>query len=446
VAGTVAVLSTPMGADQGRRTAGHGGRERLRERVMRRWWLAAGVTTVALVGVACGDDGDDGAGAAGAAGATTTVAADGPTEATEDTGVTDVSGSGAWDWPVVEPAEAGMDAEVLDEARRFAFEEIEHTQGVVVVRGGAMVAEWYAPGADEESWAASWSVAKSVTSALVGIAIDEGLIESVDVPMVTFYPEWEGTPRQDITLADVLQMASGLDFVESYNPDDLASSDIIQLVLFQPDQLTYAAQRPLEVDPGTRFQYSSGDTLLLSGMLEQVTGMTTEEFATERLFEPLGIEPVEWWRDAEGNTLTYCCLDTTTRNFARFGQLYLDGGQWQGEQVVPAEWVAASVEPSPSADGYGYQWWLTGRDTDELPDDLYSARGHDGQYVYVIPSLDLVVVRNGTYAKHDGDPVADPNLYGFYPSGVVEGQGTEAPQPGWHDVTFLTPIIESIQQ
>ncbi|MCC5950812.1 MAG: serine hydrolase [Acidimicrobiia bacterium] len=350
----------------------------------------------------------------------------------------------AWDWEVVDPSEVGMDAATLEQARSYAFEEVEHTQGVVVIREGRLVAEWYASDADQDSWAASWSVAKSFTSALVGIAIDEGLIESVDEPMTTWYPEWEGSPREDITLRDVLQMASGLDFTESYDPADLESSDIIQLVLASPDQLTYAADRPELEEPGTVFNYSSGDTLLLSGVLEQVTGMSAAEYAEQKLFGPLGIEQVEWWEDAVGTTLTYCCLDTTSRDFARFGQLYLDGGAWQGEQVVPAAWVEVSVEPSPAADYYGFQWWLTGVRDDDLPDDLYSARGHDGQFIYVIPSLDLVVVRNGTYIKHDGEPVADPSLYEFYPSGLVEDRGTLRPSPGWSDAEFLAPIIESI--
>lgn len=402
---------------------------------------------VALL-LAAGCSSDDGGSADDAAEATTSAPGE-TVETAEGNGSgegTEAAGA-AFEWNVADPADHGLDADALDDAREYAFTEGRNTQGVVVVHDGAIVGEWYDDGADEESWAASWSMAKSFTSALIGIAIDEGDIASVDEPMVTWYPDWEDTPREDITLRDVLQMASGLDYTESYNPGDLESSDIIQMVLFQQDQLAYAAGRPALEEPGTVWNYSSGDTQLLSGVLEQVTGMSAAEYAEEKLFEPLGVDQVEWWRDAEGHTLTYCCLDTTSRDFARFGLLYLEGGAWEGQQVVPEEWVADSLEPSDALEGYGYQWWLTGVGNDELPDDLYAARGHDGQYTYVVPSLDLVVVRNGTYIKHDGEPVADPNLFEFYPDGIDPSRGTVAPDPsvGWDDAEFLAPILEAVE-
>jgi CubicO group peptidase (beta-lactamase class C family) len=349
------------------------------------------------------------------------------------------------DWDVREPDAVGMDGAALEAARGYAFAEGRNTQGVVVVRDGVIVAEWYDDEAGEDSWAASWSVGKSFTSALVGIAVEEGFIPSVDEPMTTYFPQWEGMPREDITLRDVLQMASGLDFTESYDPSDIESSDIIQMVLFQEDQLAYATDRPSLHPPGTEFNYSSGDTQLLSGVIEQATGMTAGEYAREKLFDPIGIEQVEWWEDTAGNTLTYCCLDTTSRDFARFGLLYLNEGAWGDQQVVPKEWVADSLASSDAFEGYGYQWWLSGNTDDELPADTFSARGHDGQYIYVIPSLDLVVVRNGVYIKYDGEPVADPNLFARYPNSVVEDLGTVGMDPdlGWDDAEFLAPIVDS---
>lgn len=345
-------------------------------------------------------------------------------------------------WTVESPESHGMDPAVLEGARDFAFADGMHTQGVVVVRGGAIVAEWYADGEGPSSWAASWSVAKSFTSALIGIAIAEGKIPSVDEPMVTYFPEWAGTEREAITLRHVLRMESGLDWDEDYDPAAIDESEIIRMVLFEPDQLAFAASRPAEVDPGTRWSYSSGDTMLLSGVLEQATGMPADEYARTKLFDAIGMEQVEWWRDAREHTLTYCCLDTTTRDFARFGLLYLRGGQWGDQQVVPSAWVDESLTGSPASDGgYGYQWWLS---EIEGSGPLFAARGHDGQYIYVIPELDLVVVRNGSYVKSACEAIADPNLFGRYPSdGLVPGQGTIAPER-WSDVDFLTPIIDSI--
>lgn len=351
------------------------------------------------------------------------------------------------DWEVGTPADQDMDEAGVEEALEYAFTEGRNTQGVVVVRDGVIVEERYEDEADETSWATSWSVGKSFNSALVGIALDEGLIPSVDEPMTTYYPDWEGTPREDVTLRHVLQMASGLDFTESYDPDDVTNSDIIQMVVFQEDQLAYAADRPSLNEPGSVFNYSSGDAQLLGGVVEQATGMSASDYAAEKLFEPLGIDQVEWWQDAEGHTLTYCCVDTTTRNFARFGQLYINGGEWNGETVVSADWVAESLEPSEASEGYGYQWWLTGNENDSLPADTFSARGHDGQFIYVVPSLDLVVVRNGTYIKYDGEPVADPNLIEKLPNSVVADLGTLGPDEdlGWDDTEFLGPIIASVE-
>lgn len=347
------------------------------------------------------------------------------------------------EWAVEDPTDHGMDPAVLEGARDYAFADGMNTQGVVVVRDGVIVSEWYAEGSDADSWAASWSMAKSFTSALVGVAIEEGAIPGVDEPMATYYPEFAGTPRESMTVRDVLQMSSGLDWVENYDPAALEDSDIIQIVLHHADQLSYAADRPALVEPGTEWSYSSGDTLLLSGVLEQATGMPVHEYAADKLFEPLDVEQADWWRDAADHTLTYCCLDTTSRGFARFGLLYLRGGEWGSESVVPSAWVRDSLEAAPTAPGvYGYQWWLD--DVEGVPADMFAAQGHDGQFIYVIPSLDLVVVRNGTYAKDPGEPVADPNLFARYPSdGLVPGVGT-APPADWDAAEFLGPIVESI--
>jgi CubicO group peptidase (beta-lactamase class C family) len=336
-----------------------------------------------------------------------------------------------------------MDPARLEESREYAFAEGRNTQGVVVVHEGEIVAEWYAEGADADSWAASWSMAKSFTSALVGIAIDDGLIDGVDEPMTTWYPDWAGTDRAGITLRDILQMSSGLDWDEDYDPAAIGESEIIQMVLGEQDQLAYAAGRPAAHEPGTTWSYSSGDTMLLSGVLEQATGMPVADYAEQELFGPLGIDQVEWWQDARGHTLTYCCLDTTSRDFARFGLLYARGGEWGDEQLVPGAWVEDSLEPAGDSDGiYGYQWWLY--EPDGVPADMFAAQGHDGQFIYVIPSLDLVVVRNGTYVKDPGEPVADPTLFSHYPSdGLVEGKGTSPPDE-WDEGAFLRPVVESL--
>lgn len=393
--------------------------------------LLIGIVTITLIGCS-GDDGSNESGepAATNAPSTTTSAVPAPADP---------------DWTVDTPESHGIDLAGLDTALEYAFVPERNTQGVVVVHDGAIVAERYGPDADATSVAASWSVAKSFTGALVGIAIEDGLIDGVDEPMSTWIPEWEGTPKGDITLIDVLRMQSGLDFNEDYDIGALEDSDIIQMIINHTDQFAYAESRPVAHEPGTRFNYSSGDTLLLGRVIESATGMSTGDYAEQELFDPLGIDDATWWQDAEGNTLTYCCLDMATRDFARFGQLYLDEGRWGDDQLVPEEWVRDSttaVATSEDVPDYGYQIWV-GPEDPELP-HYFSFLGFDGQYVYVVPEYDLVIVRNGIYRRSDCEPVADPNLIGCYAAFGINPQMGTVPPSDWSDTEFLTPILEAI--
>lgn len=391
------------------------------------------VVVLLLLAGACSSSDDE---SADPGGDTTTTDAASTTEAPEPEADAEVV-PGA-EWVVSTPEEHGIDPAGLEAAREYAFQPGKNTQGVVVVHGGEIVAEWYADDAGPESYAASWSMAKSFTSAVVGIAVEEGAIGGVDDPMATYLPEWQGTDHEAITVEDVLQMSSGLDWNEAY-AGSAEESEIVRMVTSEADQLAFALSRPVAAEPGTVWSYSSGDTMLLSGVVEEAVGRPMDEYATEVLLDPIGLEEVDWWRDVEGHTLGYCCVDTTSRDFARLGLLYLRDGRWGDEQVVPEEWVAASLEPAaPSGDQYGYQWWLG--DIEGVPADAFAASGHDGQNIFVVPSLDLVVVRSGTYVKDPGPPVADPSLFSKYPSdGIVPGKGT-LPPDSWDDADFLAPI------
>lgn len=343
-------------------------------------------------------------------------------------------------WVVSTPEAEGMDSATLEGARSYAFADGKNTQGVVVVRHGKIVAEWYGADSDASRYAASWSMAKSMTSALVGIALEEGAIPSLDVSIASYVPSWAGTDHAAITLRDVLHMSSGLDWDETYN----LGSDVQDLVFSMGDSLDVVYARPVAAPPGTVFNYSSGDTMLLSAVLQSATGMSVADYAQQKLFGPLGITGAQWWRDTSGVTLTFCCVDMRSRDFARFGELYLRQGRWHGRTVVPEAWVQQSLTPSPAYEGYGFQWWLLGRDDARLPSDTYAAIGVDEQYIYVIPSRDLVIVRSGLYFKYDGEPVADPYLYYRYPNaGIIMDAGTYAPD-SWDDAAFLMPILDSI--
>ncbi|MCR9104164.1 MAG: beta-lactamase family protein [Gammaproteobacteria bacterium] len=339
------------------------------------------------------------------------------------------------------PESQAMDSAVLESAFDYAFRSEKFTQGVVIIRNGLLVAERYADERDANSYATSWSAAKSFTSALIGIAVRDGLIDDINVSMGEFISEWSGTEHANITLRHVLMMSSGLDWNESY---DVSSgiSDAIQMIVLTEDQLDFVISRPILHPPGTVFNYSSGETLLMSAVLETVTGMSVNDYAEQVLFAPLGMTPAQWWQDGVGRTTVYCCIDTTSRQFARFGLLYARNGQWNGQQIVPSLWVADSTRPNDVFEGYGYQWWLSKSLGEEH--SYFSARGHDGQYIYVFPQHDLVVVRNGWYDKFEGEPVADPYLYARLPTGGRVPMLGTIPPDSWSDVEFLTPIIQSM--
>lgn len=345
-------------------------------------------------------------------------------------------------WTMRTPEEMGMDSAELEKARQYAFQPEMNTQGIVIIRGGALVAEWYADGKDENSWAASWSMAKSFASALIGIAIDEGLITSVEQPMKDFFPEWDGMPKGDITLRSVLWMQSGLNFREDYSD---TSSEIVAMSTFG-NGLQVAKDLQPRVDPDTSWYYSSGDTELLSGVIEAVTGKTATEYAREKLFSSIGMSPADWWTDPAGHTYTYCCIDTTVRDFAKFGLLFLRGGNWDGTQVISNAWVTESTTNLASTyPGYAYQWWTAAANTSvDFPHDMYSAQGLDTQRIIVIPSLDLVIAKNTLYTKPSGPATTSPLGWTlrFQPRGQLPS-GTLAPLL-WEDSVFVSHVINAI--
>lgn len=356
------------------------------------------------------------------------------------------------EWTVREPAEMGMDPALLEQACDYALNfdgngdgtPDMNTQGVVIVRGGALVHECYASDKGPSDYGTSWSAAKSFTSTLIGIAIDEGLIESVDVPMSTFFPEWANDERREITLRDVLWMQSGLDFTEEYVD---VSSEIVQL-FNAADANQFVRDLPVRAPAGSNWYYSSGDTQLLGAVIETVTKMPAGDYAQAKIFDPIGMDAAQWWKDGSGHTAAYCCLDAPTRQYAKFGLLALREGNWDGTQVVSSDWIREATQTTaPNNPGYAYQWWTQGSLKEDIPQypDLYWADGLDQQKIYVIPSLDLVVAKNTLYNKPAGPPKADPGsgvLSRITPRGLGT-YGTVGPLV-WEDVALLSPIINSI--
>jgi CubicO group peptidase (beta-lactamase class C family) len=314
-------------------------------------------------------------------------------------------------WPDGEaPAEVpgDVDADTLEAAVATAFTEDDpegrqrSTRAVVVVHEGQLVAERYGDGFDAATPLLGWSMGKSVANAIVGRLVGEGQLDLDDRDL---REEWAGDQRADITLDQLLTMTSGLSFEEVYDPD----TDATRMLFTPRDTADYAADQPLVAEPGSSWSYSSGTTNILCDLAQEASGLGVE-LAHELVFAPLGMASATIEPDASGNLVCSSFPYATARDWARFGQLYLDDGVWDGERLLPEGWVEYTTTPVPTADPetpYGAQWWLNAGPDGQLrmpsvPADAAWASGNEGQQVVVIPSEDLVVVRLGFSGAFSG--------------------------------------------
>ena len=309
-------------------------------------------------------------------------------------------------WQVATQQSAGLDPELLCAlVAKLAATPESNVHGVVVVRGGRLVFEDYLTGPDQR-WGRDLgptphgpevkhdvrSVSKSVTSLLVGIALDRKLIASVDEPAFVFFPEHASlhSPEKDrILVRHLLAMSSGIAWDESRPYSDPKNSEI-QMIRAR-DPYSYVLGQPLTGAPDKVWNYSGGSTQLLAGIVQKVAGVPFEDFAREALLEPLGITDFEWVRMPNGETAAASGLRLRPRDMAKLGQLMLDGGKWGGRQIVSAEWVSELVLPRVSS-SYGYQWWTGLSVVGEQVIERTEAKGLGGQRIFVVPTADLVVV------------------------------------------------------
>ena len=270
------------------------------------------------------------------------------------------------------------------------------TLAEVVIHGGEVVHEAYGPDTGPDTTLISWSTGKSVTHALVGIAVRKGLLD-VDAPAPV--PEWAGDERRAITVRHLLHMTSGLRFVEDYVDDSISHCIDMLFGAGQADVAAYAAALPLDHPPDSVFNYSSGTTNIVSRIVGQAVGggeAGMRSFMEEELFGPLGMTSADPRFDTAGTFVGSSFLYCTARDFARFGQLYLGDGLWEGRRILPDGWVDFARTPAPAPVdeefGYGAHWWLW--DRHGFP-GTFAAHGYEGQYVIVLPEHDAVVVHLG---------------------------------------------------
>jgi CubicO group peptidase (beta-lactamase class C family) len=319
-------------------------------------------------------------------------------------------------WKMEAPDKLGLDPAKLETAVNFEISG-STSQAVLIVRHGYVAVEEYFGGFSATQQHESFSMAKSFSSALVGIAIDEGKISSTDYKLCEAYPmQWDCSdmmdPRSRITIEHAMNLTTGLRWREDWRSNATGTNDTIAGAF---DMVGTVLSREAVDEPGTKKRYSTGDPALLTGPIQQGTGMNALAYAKSKIFDVIGTPGINWNSDSMGRTTTFAGLQATAQEYAKFGYLYLNRGMWDGKQVVPAEWIdRTTIAQKPCEDWNQWLWHvnmparLSPQDINtceeiycspteyvDLPGDGYFAEGINGQFIFIIPSADIVAVRLG---------------------------------------------------
>ena len=291
------------------------------------------------------------------------------------------------------PEEQGMDGNVLSEMSSF-LKELRKINSVLILKNGYLIFEEYYAGFNEQSTQCIWSCTKTITSALIGIAIYKGAIKSVHEKVLDFFPEYQfknvDKRKKEITIEHLLTMSSGL-----------PSKSGLELTYYH-DWVKSILDEPMKYEAGTVFDYSTGNTHILSAILQKTTGINLLVYAMENLFGPIGISKSNlfWSKDPQGIYTGGHGLHMRSRDMAKFGLLYLNKGIWNGKRIVPEDWVEKSIKAqidTQSGEKYGYQWWLN---TLNMIDIVY-VYGNFGQLIAFIDTLDLSIIFTSKIMQED---------------------------------------------
>ncbi|NAW50347.1 serine hydrolase [Elizabethkingia argentiflava] len=303
----------------------------------------------------------------------------------------------------------------------LSYQLLEHlaqtkTVSFLVVKRGKLLAEYYWSGHDEKSKTNSFSMAKSLTVMLLGCAIHDNKIQGTEAKLIDFYPEFSQDPYGKLcSLEHLSAMESGLDWEEDYsspfkpNAKAYYGDDLAELML----------KRRFKSSPGRQFEYQSGTTQLLGFAIRKAIGMSLSDYASEKLWKPLGMEESAFWNldRTEGMEKTYCCINAISRDFAKLGQLLLNLGQWQGKQILQPEFVKKMITGTPLSQGaYGNGIWVN----KDAAVSHYYLRGLYGQYVICIPEHDIVMVRTGYTRSEQKDSKGRPAEVAFIVDEIVQ--------------------------
>lgn len=312
------------------------------------------------------------------------------------------SSSSTLAWPYgntsIDTLAAGVDYAKLRSTMDSAFDSEDRTRSLLVVYKDQILAEAYEEGFDKDTPILGWSMTKSWTSALIGRMVQEGYLKTSDNKL---FAEWQNDERKNITLDHLLTMTSGLDWIDDYS----TVSDATKMLYMVEDIVKISKAAPLKHVPGTHWYYSSGTTNLLSGLMRQKLGSDSSYWQyVNRFFGDLNMSSAFIEPDERGNFVGSSFGYATTRDWAKFGLLYLHDGVWNGQRLLPEGWVDYTQTEVPSSDGiYGAQFWLNKRNMryPDAPVDLYEASGYLGQKTIIIPSKELVIVRTGINSDFD---------------------------------------------
>ena len=300
------------------------------------------------------------------------------------------------EWTTKSASDLDIDQGKVDRLFDLSFED-DATQAVVLIKDGYLIGERYAEGFNVDSFGTSWSMAKSFYASLIGISIDRGEIKSLD-DKVSDYLDYFNDERSDITIRDILNMASGLQFPEHEH----------ELMFFKKDHLAYAKDIGVEKKPNTLFEYNNVNSMLLGDILLVATGKKADELLNERILKPIGAENSTLWRDSSDNVLTYCCIDMSARDYSRFGLLFSRNGKWEQDQIISSDYVNETFTPywefTPERftdlnRGYSLHWWFSKNDDEG---QIFNASGKFGQYIFVDRKNDVIYTRITKYFPTSG--------------------------------------------
>ena len=300
------------------------------------------------------------------------------------------------EWESKTPDTVGIESEKVEYLFDLAFQD-QATQSAVLIKNGYIIKERYSKPFDQESYGTSWSMAKSFYAALIGISIDRGEINSLD-DKVSDYVDYYNDERSEITIRQILNMTSGLDFPKNEH----------ESMFFRHDQIAYVKDVGVEKLPEQVFEYNNVNSMIVGEILKNATGISAEILLEDRIFKPIGIDKFTLWKDGSGNPMTYCCIDMSARDYSRFGLLFSRKGKWHNEQIISENYVNETFTPywgqtpnwwTDENRGYSLHWWISKYDDDAK---IFNASGKFGQYIFVDHENDIIFTRITKYHPMPG--------------------------------------------